>query len=203
MPSTQVHPPTNYVNWALHPKRAVLLVHDMQRYFLKPFSERAQDELRQQTGLMVAACEAATVPVAYSGQTGRMTARERGLMTDFWGNGMSRSGGDSDWLPGVHPRPHDWVLEKTRYSAFFGTQLLSHIRDAARDQLLICGVYTHVGILATALDAFSNDIEVFLVSDATADMSPERHQVALDQAALTCARVMTTTDVLDVLRQHD
>lgn len=65
------------------------------------------------------------------------------------------------------------------------------MRDTRRDQLVLCGVYAHVGVLATAIEAFTNDIQVFLVADATADFSAEYHRSALKYAAERCARVTT------------
>jgi isochorismate hydrolase len=60
---------------------------------------------------------------------------------------------------------------------------------------LICGVYGHVGVLMTAVDAFSNDIQPFLVADAVADFSAEFHRLALTYAAQRCAMVVTTKEV--------
>ena len=57
------------------------------------------------------------------------------------------------------------------------------MRGHGRDQLVICGVYAHVGILMTAHEGFSNDIQTFLVADAIADFSADFHRMALEYAA--------------------
>ena len=69
-------------------------------------------------------------------------------------------------------------------------------RHSRRDQLIICGVYAHVGVLATAIDAFTHDIQPFLVADALADFTLEHHRMALDYAAQRCAVVSTTGELL-------
>ncbi|MNJ60933.1 putative isochorismatase [compost metagenome] len=69
------------------------------------------------------------------------------------------------------------------------------MREAGRDQLIICGVYAHVGVLFTAVEAFTNDIQTFLVADAVSDFSEKYHRMALEYAAQRCAVVCTTEDV--------
>ena len=62
--------------------------------------------------------------------------------------------------------------------------------------MIVCGVYAHVGCLMTACDAFTMDIEPFLVADAIADFTPEYHHWALTYAAQRCAMVVATDHLL-------
>lgn len=87
------------------------------------------------------------------------------------------------------------MLTKWRYSAFFRSDLLEQLRAQGRDQLILCGVYAHVGVVATALEAFTNDIQTFLVADAVGDFSADHHRLALTYAAARCAVVTTTEEV--------
>ena len=187
--------PPAAVDWKADPARAVLLVHDMQRYFLKPFPDSLRDDLIRGAAQLRERCAALGVPVAYTAQPGGMTDEQRGLLKDFWGPGMRTTPEDRQVVDALAPAADDWLLTKWRYSAFFKTDLLQRMRAAGRDQLILCGVYAHVGVRATAVEAYTNDIQPFFVADATADFSQEYHCSALTYAAERCARVLTAKEV--------
>ncbi|MFS8199006.1 isochorismatase family protein (plasmid) [Streptomyces sp. CWNU-52B] len=182
--------------WHAEPERAVLLVHDMQNYFLRALPPLLRRPLVHNIARLRENCAALGVPVAYTAQPGDMSDADRGLLKDFWGSGMTGDSGHRAVTEELAPGPDDWVFTKWRYSAFFRSGLLERMRAGGRDQLILCGVYAHLGVLTTAVDAFSNDIETFLVGDAVADFSAARHRTALDHAARSCAVVTTVEEVL-------
>jgi trans-2,3-dihydro-3-hydroxyanthranilic acid synthase len=190
--------PSAAVPWRPRPDRAVVLVHDMQRYFLRPFpaGRSPLTELVANVGKLLAAARTAGVPVMYTAQPGGMSRRDRGLLHDFWGPGMSAEEADRGVVDEIAPEARDAVLTKWRYSAFFRTDLEERLRRSGRDQLVVCGVYAHMGCLITACDAFSRDIQPFLVADALADLSFDDHLMALRYAADRCAVPLSTADVL-------
>jgi isochorismate hydrolase len=188
--------PPRTVDWQLTADRAVLLIHDMQRYFLAPLPPALREELIGNVALVRARCAELGVPVAYTAQPGRMSERERGLLKDFWGPGMRTDADDRAVVAPLTPQPGDWQITKWRYSAFFRSPLRQRMRAAGRDQLIVCGVYAHVGVLMSTVDAFSHDIQPFLVADAIADFSEADHRMALNYAAARCAAVLTSKEVL-------
>lgn len=194
---TESELPSNVVTWTADPARAVLLVHDMQRYFMQAFPAGAEPgtTLVRNIARLRESARQLGAQVAYTAQPGGMTERQRGLLKDFWGPGMRVDPADRQVVTPLTPADDDWVFTKWRYSAFFQSDLLARMRATGRDQLVVCGIYAHVGVLATAIEAFTNDIETFLVADAVADFSAAYHRLAVDYAAARCARV-TTTDVL-------
>ncbi|WP_406215580.1 isochorismatase family protein [Streptomyces decoyicus] len=193
--------PDNTVTWTPDPDRAVLLLHDMQEYFLKPFpiSEEPGSSLVANTVSLRERCADLGIPVAYTAQPGGMTPQDRGLLHDFWGPGMRPTPEHRKVVAGLEPEPEDWTFTKWRYSAFFKTDLLERMCSHGRDQLIICGVYAHVGVLMTVVEAFTHDIRPFLVADATADFSADHHRLALTYTAQRAGRVLTTKSVLNEL----
>lgn len=189
--------PDNRVAWSIAPERAVLLVHDMQNYFVDFFARGGSPctELIGNTRRMRGMAADADIPVVYSAQPGNMTRRQRGLLFDFWGEGMSDAAEHRDIIAELAPTEQDTVLTKWRYSAFARTDLEGFMRRSGRDQLIICGVYAHVGCLMTACDAFTRDIRPFFVADAMADFSLERHRMALEWAAERCAQVVVADEL--------
>jgi trans-2,3-dihydro-3-hydroxyanthranilic acid synthase len=197
--------PANTADWTVDPGRAVLLLHDMQHYFLAPYA--ASPDLRRtlvdNLARLRGRCAALGIPVAYTAQPGGMTADQRGLLQDFWGAGMTVSATDREVVGELAPADGDWLFTKWRYSAFFRTDLRQRMRAAGRDQLVIGGVYAHVGVLMTACDAFTHDIRPFVVADAVADFSARGHRLALEYAAECCASVTTADEVLAALADPD
>ncbi|GAA1340834.1 isochorismatase family protein [Saccharothrix algeriensis] len=195
--------PPGRVDWRPDPGRAALLVHDAQRYFLAPYQGTPIPEMTANIAALVAAARDRGVPVFYTAQPGRQDAADRGLLTEFWGPGIGAVIDDdpraADVVPDLAPEPGDTVLVKWRYSAFQRSTFADQLAALGRDQLLITGVYAHIGCQATAVEAFMRDIRPFLVSDAVADFSRERHDQACEYVAQRCGAVTTTADALAAL----
>jgi bifunctional isochorismate lyase/aryl carrier protein len=193
--------PQNRVDWRPDPRRAALLVHDMQRHFLAPFAADAEpiQTLMANVAALRDRCGALGIPVVFSAQPGGQTLEQRGLLQDFWGDGIAAGPDAQAIVDELAPRDGERLMTKWRYSAFVRTDLLESLRDQGRDQLLICGIYGHIGCLMTACHAFMQEIEPFFVADAVADFSLEDHRQAISWAARRCAVVTTTAGVLDAL----
>ncbi|WP_189214674.1 MULTISPECIES: isochorismatase family protein [Streptomyces] len=195
--------PVNIASWEPEPHRAALLIHDMQRYFLTsyPAGRPPLTDMLANTLVLRTVSDRTGIPVVYTAQPGGTPAEQRGLLTDFWGPGVPAGGEHHAIHHDLAPRPGDTVITKLRYSAFHRTPLLDLLRALGRDQILLCGVYTHIGILHTALDAFAHTVQPFLVADATADFTQRFHTDALEHAAGCCA-VVTTTDRIRARLPH-
>lgn len=187
--------------WRLEPSRAALLVHDMQAYFVRAFAPDTSPiaPATANIALLAAACRAAGVPVFYTAQEGVQDRRDRGLQADLWGPGMSRSIEQRPIIADLRPMPGDFVLIKHRYSAFQRSNLEHLMRVRLRDQLIVTGIFAHIGCMMTAADAFQNDIVPFFAADATADFSRAEHDMALNWVAGRCGVPMSTRQLLAAL----
>ncbi len=185
--------PQNKVNWSFDPSRAVLLVHDMQQYFVDFYGEDSPliAQVKGNIARLRAWCKARDMPVVYTAQPTEQKPEDRGLLNDMWGPGLTTCD------PAVQrivrelaPDGDDAVLTKWRYSAFQRSKLEEMMRHWQRDQLVICGVYAHIGCMTTAQDAFMRDIKPFFVGDALADFSEEEHRWAMRYVATRCGQVV-------------
>ncbi|WP_020667605.1 isochorismatase family protein [Amycolatopsis nigrescens] len=186
---TESQLPDNRVSWQCDPDRAVLLIHDMQNHFLRAFPPHGSPmtELVTNIGLLRAAAAKLGIPTVYSAQPGGQTPEQRGLQLDMWGGGIGDDPADAEIIGELSPTDGDIRLTKWRYNAFHRTDLGDILRRHQRDQLIVTGVYAHIGCLLTAADAFMQDLQPFFVADAVGDFSRRHHEMALDYAASRCA----------------
>lgn len=188
--------------WAFDPSRAALLVHDMQAYFVAAF-EAGGDPVRAATrhiAALLQAARATDMPVFFTAQRGNQDRRDRGLQADLWGPGMRAIAEHENIIPALAPQDGDRVLVKHRYSAFQRSHLDELLRARGRDQLLITGLFAHIGCQITAAEAFQRDIQPFFVADAQCDYSLDWHQRSLEWVAATCGVVVGTAGVLALMR---
>lgn len=181
----------NRASWLPERSRAVLLIHDMQQYFVRAYKpgEPPVTELVDNISRLRAYCLKHGIPVLYSAQPGDQPADRRALLKDFWGPGMGAGREHTDIIPPLAPASEDDIVVKWRYSAFQMTDLQERMKRLGRDQLIICGIYAHIGCLMTACEGFMRDIQCFMASDGVADFSLEQHLMALGYAAQRCAVV--------------
>ncbi len=216
----------NVTSWRLEPRRAVLLVHDMQSHFVSMFDRTAEpvtpseapseapsevpsaahagqlDVAIESIGRLARAARRGGVPVVYTAQPPAQRPVDRALLTDFWGPGPADRQA-TGIIPQLAPDEGDTVLTKWRYSAFYRSDLGARMAAEGRDQLVITGVYAHIGCLTTALVAFMEGIQVFFVADAMADFGRDDHVMAARYVARRCGQVAATEAVLPVLRGAD
>lgn len=79
------------VNWKMEPERSVLLIHDMQQYFLNAFvpNQSPLTELVQNIQVLWERCTELEIPIVYTAQPGNQKQEDRALLTDFWGPGLA------------------------------------------------------------------------------------------------------------------
>lgn len=196
--------PESRAPWRPDPARAALLIHDMQHYFLSRFVADASPLAPAIANMACLTAQARSlgIPVFYTAQNGNQDRRDRGLQADLWGPGMSASPEHQAIIPELAPRPEDFVLVKHRYSAFQRSNLETLMRVRGRDQLIVCGVYAHIGCMTTAAEAFQRDIEPFFVADALADFNRADHELALKWVAGRCGVVVSTRALMTTLEME-
>ncbi|MBJ9986746.1 isochorismatase family protein [Acinetobacter sp. S40] len=173
--------PAAKVRWKIDKKRAALLIHDMQDYFINFYGEDSpliQDVINNIVQLKTW-CMENHIPVFYTAQPAEQKDEDRALLNDMWGPGLTAYPEQAEIVEKLSPTQQDHVLTKWRYSAFYNSDLQKILKETEKDQLIICGVYAHIGVLQTAAEAFMNGIQPFVVGDSVADFSLTEHLFAL------------------------
>ncbi len=76
-------------------------------------------------------------------------------------------------------RDGDYLVQKRRYSAFYGTDLEILLRGLGADTLLLTGGLTDVCVHYTFVDGHQGDYFCRVIEDCVAGSSPEAHEAAL------------------------
>lgn len=76
-------------------------------------------------------------------------------------------------------KEHVYWMDKTRYSAFAGTDLELKLRERGITEVHLTGVCTDICILHTAVDAYNKGFNIIIHKNATASFNPIGHEWAL------------------------
>jgi nicotinamidase-related amidase len=81
----------------------------------------------------------------------------------------------------VHEACKDKIywMDKTRYSAFTGTDLELQLRMRGIKELHLAGVCTDICVLHTAVEAYNKGFDIVVHADAVASFNPQGHEWAL------------------------
>jgi ureidoacrylate peracid hydrolase len=103
------------------------------------------------------------------------TMRDR---PELAGQLLAKGGWDYELVGPLAPQPGDIVLAKTRYSAFFNSQLDSTLRARGIRNLVFVGIATNVCVESTLRDGFHLEYFGVMLEDATHHLGPDFMQAA-------------------------
>jgi nicotinamidase-related amidase len=95
--------------------------------------------------------------------------------------------------------PQDAVIDKPRYSAFFGTSLDMLLGARGIRALVVGGVTTSMCVETSVRDAAQRDIRTFVVRDAVADFDLARHEASLSAMQFGFARIIGAKQAVEAI----
>ncbi|MEK4274564.1 cysteine hydrolase [Paenibacillus sp. FSL R7-0026] len=99
-------------------------------------------------------------------------------------------------VEGVEPQEGDFVIEKSRMSAFNGTPLDTLLRGLGIETIIVTGVWTNMAVEHTCRDGADHGYNVVIATDGTSTISEEWQEAALNYAMENIAVKMTSEEIL-------
>jgi len=168
-----------HTNIVFQPRKAALLVLDMQDYFLEADSHAfipAAASILPGIQSALAAFDGLGQPIIFTRHVN--TSADAGMMSVWWQDLISPEAPYSAVTPALDTSK-GMVIAKTQYDAFYGTALEEILRARSVEQVVICGVMTHLCCETTARSAFMRGFQVFFTVDGTATYTEAFHRAAL------------------------
>lgn len=172
------------------PQHAAVVIIDMQNDFCHPegrVGRSGQDTTSAQAIVgtvnnLIQEARSANVPVIFVRfiqNDYTVLRRAEQYMRDETGELICGEGTwGAEWY-GILPQPGDAIVEKPRFSAFYGTNFETILRTRGIETLILSGTWTHICVETTARDAFMRDYYTVVLSDCTAAPWEEAHQRGL------------------------
>ena len=117
--------------------------------------------------------------------------REKLLIRGTWG---------AEIVDDLKPKEGDIVVEKSRYSAFWGTNLDVILRTLNTRYLVIVGVQTNICVEATLRDALYYGYFPILISDAVAASSPDMQEATITNVISGYGWVTTSQNLVEAIK---
>jgi len=161
------------------PERSALIILDMQKFFLEESSHAFIPAAPLIIPLINKLLEIYASKKLLIIFTQHLNSQEDAkLMSKWWKDlikkedPLSKITEELDTSKGI-------VLQKTQYDAFWKTPLEEILREKKINQIVICGVMTHLCCESTARSAFIRGLEVFFTIDGTATYNEDFHLATL------------------------
>jgi nicotinamidase-related amidase len=196
--------PYNEHQMKLNPKKAALLVIDMQNDFINKgsmvYTEMAEAIVPNLKRLILS-CRKAKIPVIYTAHIHQDPAVDGGMTAQWWlelkdKKVLVAGSKGAEIYSEIAPKPDEKVIYKHRYSAFYNTDLEIALRGLGITDLIISGVMTNICCESTARDAFFRDFRIFVLADGTGSGEEIFHISSLRALAYGFAYVTTVEEII-------
>ena len=188
--------------------KTALIVVDMQNAFLGEegsmnkvglditYLQKTAEPVRQ----LVDACHKANIPVIFTRYALRPDFKDAGCLVELFPalkdvNSIVSGTWDAELDERLGVKPGDFIVDKTRYSAFYNTNLEVILRGLGVDTVVVCGVTTEICVESIVRDAFFRDYRIVVPEDAVAAIDPLRHEGTLRTIRFGFGTVTTVDEI--------
>lgn len=179
----------------LNMDKAALVVIEMQETFRTDMELISDKQINNVTSLVKFA-EDKDMPIIFVRHND--SSKDSQNMVNWWGEALEQYSDGWQIIPEIDVKEHI-IIDKSQYSAFYGTELDSILRSKGIKDIIICGLMTNCCCETAARDAFMHGYNVFFINDATATINADLHLSAIKNISFGFGKVLDTTDVIGVI----
>ena len=99
-------------------------------------------------------------------------------------------------MPGLLPEQGLKRFEKMEFSLANNKKFSKELENEKINNLIVCGIETHICIQQTVLDCLKKGFEVILISDAISSRNKLDHEIALQRMVQSGAILATTESII-------
>ncbi len=188
----------------MDPEKTAFLVIDVQNLFTDPEAPLgAPDgpEVVPHINRLAAYSREHDIPIVWIQETNRKDGRDLGMMGRYWPKLRPPEGlltpNTHYWelYPDVDNKPDDIYVTKTKYNAFWGSDLEAVLRGLGVESLIFSGICTDVCVGTTLIDAFHRDFNPIMAIDCTTTFTEWKNEW-LARTEMLWGRLLTTDEVI-------
>jgi ureidoacrylate peracid hydrolase len=194
----------------VNPKDTAILVIDLQKGFVNEgaFCEvPAARKMLPRLQRLLDVCKKQSIPVIYTRMSHQFIRST--VYPDLWPNHFKPDGtpilvpGSKEFelIEELKVEEGDILLDKDRYSAFFGTPLDLILKEKGVKTLIVTGLASNVCCESTAREAFFLNYRVIFVDDLNVTLNDEMHRWAVENIRLVFGYVLSSDELIAKLQK--
>jgi NAD+ synthase len=178
--------------------RSALLIVDMQvHFFRQPERRQNLEAVVENINRLSAYFDLCNLPVVHVLSCYQPDGSDWELKMKAAGRPeLIRGSEEAAILTGIQVSDRHQTVNKTRYSAFFKTDLAEKLHNAGVERVVVVGAYTHYCVNATVFDAYCHDFVPGLVTDAVLSHLAEESALMIGRMRRNGYHLFTTSELI-------
>lgn len=190
--------------------KAALILIDLQKDFFRTeyedqdLAKKVEQRLTDSTNRLLEAARAHQIPVFFVTTSLKPDHSNWNLRMKDLGSAICIQGTEGEAIiHGLKTDENDCIIKKTRYSAFYNTDLHEVLQSMSIDTLIFGGINTHACIRTSVVDAFMRDYRVFIPEECVASYDSEYHKSSMKYFSKRIALVLNLEEMIKRIEQDN
>lgn len=181
----------NVHNKQFETNKSALIVIEMQETFRTDMGLISDKQINNVKSL-ISFAESYQMPIIFVRHNDSSETSQN--MINWWGEKLEK-GSDSWKIIAELDTYKHIIIDKSQYSAFYGTNLDHILKAKSVDTVILCGLMTNCCCETAARDAFMRGYNIVFVNDATSTINADLHLSAIKNISFGFGCVVDTNHI--------